>query len=81
MTSNDTTTENGLNLDEMQQTIGAIKQNPEIAQFEFRARNQWISGGENRSTIKDFDGACAEDSSREVAFEFTNGEPPVLLGR
>ena len=80
MTSNDIKTQNGLNLDQMQQTVGAIKQNPEIAQFEFRARNQWINGGENRSTIKDFYGACAEDNSREVAFEFTNGEPPVLLG-
>ena len=27
-----------------------------------------------------FFGACAEDESREVAFEYTNGEPPVLLG-
>jgi uncharacterized OsmC-like protein len=39
-----------------------------------------LSGGENRSTIKDFYAAGAEDSSRQDAFEFTNGEPPVLLG-
>ena len=33
-----------------------------------------------RSTIRDFYGACAEDQSRDCSFEFTNGEPPVLLG-
>src|SRR5690606_29769644 len=44
------------------------------------AKNQWIDGGENRSTIKDFFGAGAEDHSRQKPFVFTNGEPPVLLG-
>lgn len=52
-----------------------------VRTFEFRARNNWVSGGENRSTIKDFFGAGVEDTSRTAAFEFTNGEPPVLLGR
>ena len=80
MKSNVKETSNGLNLEQMSQTIGAIQQNPGIAQFEFRASNQWINGGENRSTIKGFFGACAEDESRKVAFEYTNGEPPILLG-
>lgn len=80
MTNHDNLTRNGLDLAQMQQTIGAIQQDPGIALFEFRARNQWINGGENRSTIKDFYGAKAEDNSRDKAFEFTNGEPPVLLG-
>lgn len=80
MKSNNGNTQNGLNLEQMVQTIGAIEQNPGIAQFEFRASNQWINGGENRSTIKGFYGACVEDESREVAFEYTNGEPPILLG-
>jgi uncharacterized OsmC-like protein len=62
------------------QTIDALKAEPSLARFQFRARNSWISGGENRSTIKDFYGAGREDDSRQVAFEFTNGEPPVLLG-
>jgi uncharacterized OsmC-like protein len=72
---------NGLDVDAAMATIEAIKADPEIAQFRFRARNRWISGGENRSTIKDFYGARQEDTSRETAWEFTNGEPPVLLGR
>jgi uncharacterized OsmC-like protein len=71
---------NGLDLDKMVATVGALKADPQLARFEFRARNKWIDGGENRSTNKDFYGAGAEDSSRTRPFVFTNGEPPVLLG-
>ena len=71
---------NGLNTTKMADTVSALKANATLAQFEFRARNHWISGGENRSTIKDFYGAGQEDPSRRQPFEFTNGEPPVLLG-
>ena len=65
---------NGLDTRKMVETVSALKANPTLAKFEFRARNRWISGGENRSTIKDFYGAGAEDTSRQQAFEFTNGE-------
>lgn len=71
---------NGLDLTQMMETIGAIKDDPSLARFQFRAGNRWIDGGENRSRIQDFYGAGREDDSREVPFEFTNGEPPVLLG-
>ncbi len=71
---------NGLDIQAMTDTINALKARPNLAQFQFRAKNQWIDGGENRSTIKEFFGAGAEDQSREEAFVFTNGEPPVLLG-
>jgi len=71
---------NGLSVDGVFDTVEAIKANGEIARFQFRARNTWIDGGENRSTIRDFYGAGREDDSRAAAFEFTNGEPPVLLG-
>ena len=73
-------TMNGLNLEAMGQTVDALTRDPGLAQFQFRARNRWINGGENRSTIKEFFGAGAEDTSRRQAWEFTNGEPPVLLG-
>ncbi len=71
---------NGLDIEQMGQTVRALKNDPALAQFQFRAHNRWITGGENRSTIKDFYGAGAEDTSRSEAFIFTNGEPPVLLG-
>jgi uncharacterized OsmC-like protein len=71
---------NGLDLARMAQTVDALKSNPELAQFRFRASNRWIGGGENRSMIMGFYGAGAEDTSRSRPFLFTNGEPPVLLG-
>lgn len=71
---------NGLSMDQMYQTLDAIKAEPSLARFKFRANNVWIDGGTNRSTIKDFYGAGVEDESREKPFVFTNGEPPVLLG-
>lgn len=76
-----TMTLNGLDTEAMMQTIAALQNDPSLARFQFRAKNRWIDGGENRSTIKDFYGAGVEDQSRATAFEFTNGEPPVLLGK
>jgi uncharacterized OsmC-like protein len=71
---------NGLDTQQMTATVQALTQNPALAEFRFRARNTWINGGENRSTIRDFFGAGQEDTSRTATFQFTNGEPPVLLG-
>jgi uncharacterized OsmC-like protein len=71
---------NGLNVQAAFDTIDAIKAKPDLARFQFRARNMWIDGGVNRSTIRDFYGAGREDHSRTSEFVFTNGEPPVLLG-
>ena len=76
----DTKIINGLNTIQMYETIAAIKNQPEIAKFQFRSKNQWIGGGENRSTIKDFYGGGQEDTSRREPFVFVNGEPPILLG-
>ena len=71
---------NGLDTTQMAGTVEAIQQQPALARFEFRNRNRWVDGGENRSTIRGFYGAGQEDSSRTEPFEFVNGEPPVLLG-
>jgi uncharacterized OsmC-like protein len=71
---------NGLDMEALKGTVAAVKQDPSLGNFEFRATNQWINGGANRSRIKEFYGAGSEDESRKEAFEFTNGEPPVLLG-
>lgn len=71
---------NSLDMHAAADTIAAIKADPSLARFQFRAKNVWVGGGENRSTIRDFYGAGEEDTSRRKAFVFTNGEPPVLLG-
>lgn len=70
---------NGVDVDRLMETIEQIKKQPDIARFEFRARNTWVGGTHNRATVKDFYGACQEDDTREpLVFEID--EPPVLLG-
>jgi uncharacterized OsmC-like protein len=71
---------NGINVDQLVKTIELIKENPKIAEFQFRARNTWVDGTHNRATVKDFFGALQEDDSR-AAIEFEIDEPPVLCGQ
>jgi uncharacterized OsmC-like protein len=83
MTATDTTTtavRNGVDTTALFATLDAIKAQPEIAQFRFRAHNRWIDGSHNRSTIKDLYAACAEDTSRAEAFTLDAGEPAILVG-
>ena len=70
---------NGINVDQLFGAIDMVKNNPEIAQFIFRATNRWIAGTHNQATVKDFYGALKEDSSRE-SMVFKIDEPPVLSG-
>jgi uncharacterized OsmC-like protein len=74
------TTGNGVDTEKLFATLDLIKDQPELARFQFRATNRWISGAHNRSTIKGFYGAGAEDASRAEAFQLDAGEPAILLG-
>ena len=71
---------NGVNVDQLVETIGAVQQNPELAKFEFRAKNNWIDGGHCVSNIKGFYGVGAEDTSRQETFTMECSHPQVLLG-
>jgi uncharacterized OsmC-like protein len=71
---------NGVDVPTLFATLDAVKGAPEIAKFQFRARNEWISGTHNRSTIQGFYGPGQEDSSREVPFVYDVDHPAVLVG-
>jgi len=73
-------TRNGVDTEKMFATLDLIKAQPELARFQFRARNTWLGGAHNRSTIRDLYAAGGEDSSRTEAFEIDAGEPAILLG-
>jgi uncharacterized OsmC-like protein len=74
-----TTTLNGVNLEALTATIGAVQQDSTLAAFQFRAANRWMNGGHNRSTIGGFYGTAREiDGERE--FTLDADEPPLLLG-
>jgi uncharacterized OsmC-like protein len=71
---------NGVNVDQLFDTVKAIQENPKLAKFKFRARTNWVEGGHSRTEIKSFYGANQEDSSRTDSFVLEGDEPPVLLG-
>ncbi len=71
---------NGVNVDQLVETVKAIKGNPGLAHFKFRATSDWIEGGHSRTTIQGFYGAGQEDASRTRPFYLEGDEPPVLLG-
>jgi uncharacterized OsmC-like protein len=72
-------TRNGVNVDDLFDTIDSVKNNPVIAKFKFRANNEWFDGGHNRTTIKDFYG-IQKDHKHEATFKLDADEPPLLLG-
>lgn len=80
MTTATATLVNGVNVDQLVGTINAIRADPAIARFQFRAETDWVDGGHCRTTIQSFHGAKQEDTSRSRPFVLEGDEPPVLLG-
>jgi uncharacterized OsmC-like protein len=80
MTTTSEAIRNGVDTTVLFATLDAVKQQPELGRFQFRASNVWIDGAHNRTTIKGFYGAGQEDASRMTEFHIDAGEPPVLLG-
>lgn len=71
---------NGIDVIELENTVQAVKTDPELAKFQFRARNLWDTGGYNRTTIKGFYGAGEEHGAQDRTFVLEADEPPVMLG-
>jgi uncharacterized OsmC-like protein len=71
---------NGIEVNTLFEMINAVKKNPELAKFQFRAKNTWMNGGHSRSVIKGFYGGEREDDSRSFPFIFEIDQPPALLG-
>ena len=59
-TTTDNPIRNGVDTAALFATIDAVKGDPEIAKFRFRATNAWVSGTHNQSTIHGFHGAKQE---------------------
>ena len=70
---------NGVDVPTLFATVDAVKAAPQIAQFQFRATNRWLSGTHNQSTILGFHGAKQEMTHRQP-FTFDADHPPVLVG-
>jgi uncharacterized OsmC-like protein len=73
------TARNGVNVEQLIATIGAVQQDPNVAAFTFKASSTWRSGARNDGEIKDFVHA-GQPAVRTEAFRLIGDEPPVLLG-
>jgi uncharacterized OsmC-like protein len=73
------TVRNGIDVDQLIATIGAIKDQPSIASFTFKATTAWKDGTLNQAEIGDFV-HNGERVERPQPFRLTGDEPPVLLG-
>ena len=70
---------NGVDTPTLFATINAVKGTPDLANFQFRARNEWLRGTNSRSRIESFSGAGGEHQHVR-AFEFDADHPAVLVG-
>jgi len=71
---------NGVNVTRLFKTIDSIKENGEIAKFNFHAQNTWIQGTKNRTTVNEYYGAC-KTHTRSKPHVFVKDEPQILLGQ
>ena len=71
---------NGVDVPTLFATIDAVEAQPQLAEFQFRATNEWVGGTHNRTTIRGFYGAGQEDQSREEPFVYDADHPTVLVG-
>lgn len=70
---------NGVDTVALFETLNVVKAQPEIAQFQFRTTNKWISGTHSQSTISGFFGAGQENSHVQDTV-LDADHPGVLVG-
>ena len=78
-TTTDSPIRNGVDTATLFATLDAVKGNNDIAKFQFRASNKWISGTHSQGTIKGFYGAGQEMEHKSVHV-FDVDHPAVLVG-
>ena len=71
---------NGVDVATLFATLDAVKDQKEIARFQLRASNTWVSGTNSRSRFSDFYGAMQEMEHKNVT-TFEADHPAVLVGQ
>ncbi len=78
-TTTDNPIRNGVDTATLFATLDAVKGNNDIAKFQFRASNKWVSGTHSKGTISGFYGAGQEMEHKNVHV-FDVDHPAVLVG-
>ncbi len=71
---------NGVDTPVLFATINAVREQPALARFQFRATNRWQQGTHSRSRIQSFYGA-GEERMHEREMVCAADHPAVLVGR
>jgi uncharacterized OsmC-like protein len=71
---------NGVDVPGLFGTINAVRSQPELAEFRFRATNRWVAGTHSRTTIEKFTGAGG-DHVHAQTFAYDADHPEVLVGK
>ncbi len=72
---------NGIDTEQIQGMIAAVKKQPQMAQAKIYAKTKWISGFNNEAYMKDFEmGGAMNTTSRKNPFVIVGDHPPELLG-
>ena len=70
---------NGVDTATLFATLDAVRAQPGLATFQFRATTEWVSGTHNTTTIHGFHGAGGEQTHQR-AFTIEADHPAVLVG-
>jgi len=70
---------NGVDTPTLFGTLDVVKSQPELAKFQFRARNRWQGGTLSETTISTFSGAGGEHAHK-TTFTLNGDHPAVLVG-
>ena len=71
---------NGVDVATLFATLDVVKEQPQVAEFQFRASNTWVSGTHSRSTISGFFGATQEQEHKNTTVVDAD-HPAVLVGQ
>jgi uncharacterized OsmC-like protein len=70
---------NGVDVPTLFATLDAVKGQRDLAEFQFRASNRWVSGTHSRSSIEGFYGAGGEQNHKQ-SYQLDGDHPQVLVG-
>ncbi len=71
---------NGVDVEAVKGLINAVKEKPDLAKSKFRAKNEWLTGGHNRTTITGFFSA-GQEISHTQRFVLDADEPLIMAGK
>ena len=80
MTTTESPARNGVDTATLFATINAVKEQRDLARFQFRATNTWMSGTHSRSSISSFYGA-GQEMAHVTTFDIDADHPVVLTGK